>query len=1179
MNIGSILKIVLIVVDSLVILFFLLHIVKGYKRGFYKTLVIVGTKLIPLIFIMFFAGSMAKSIINTPIEINNEILSINSSLSEFVQNLVVKSMFISDADALVGTGIDIIVDEVLILVVSIVLFIIVSLLTFIFISPLARLICRIFIPFCKKSKNPDENPNKSFKILGAITAGISYIVVFVLLFLPVYGIAETAQVVVNEVSAYEKTLEETKDVVNESLDGSYILKLTSSVGKNKNGKFGIAAKTFGARITIKTEYGKFNIIEELDNLGEYIPRALELMYEFFSYKNINDKLEVLTDNDIEFLTEYLSNSGIVKIGYPICINILSTRDVKIFEKLDINWEEVKNIDIQKDILSLEESLKKVLICAKSIDFNNVEVESLLYNDVLLENLDEIVDVAFNLNITDKFLNKILIVYLDDILEENKLTHLVGLIDNNYLKENLVNDFLTIVDVYKILDKEGIIDYFASTDEEKTLEITEEMTVSLEIAIEKIFNLKILLNHEKKLVQTAFMFTEFDSELLNDMLEENIDWHQELESVGDIVIDALKLIIVAKLDTGDFEALLTEDEVVNILTTIIDKAFLMQLADKYFVPLIIEYIDDFLTDNDYADLTGIITVDYLKNDFTNDFNILSKNYKLILETNILKYFENKEENPIEFTEEIKIKLDTAIKGILSMKLVSGNEKVFMTQILSFLPEDIVLDKEALLNENYNWSNELSIMADVLVEALEFIITTNFDSNNLNSLLENDKVKEKLPSLVDKVFTMESSEKYLAPILIDYLNKMCEGTSFEKFTSYVDAAYLKNYFAADIEDIFDVYKMTKELQLTEHFDKENEYKMDMRDPLVEEKFHQMLSIVLELNVINGHEEDFIKTIVEMTDTEELLRVDEINFSGIDWEIESPKVAKVVTEFVKIDALEMLLLDDYLEEENFEEISHQYGETFDAMIDCKLTKDFAFRLLNTLVTDAGYVIEFSEEQKQQIIKNTAVYEFDILTSVAKRGREILVEDENGDIDYSTVKGIDVTNLMIEASAGVVASEIMGVILNETLGPDGINMMPKDEFGYPKYDFTNPDVLREQAVTIGNSFDLFNTMQSVDMNNITTDNITTIVDNITSLGSDGVNNELVQDVIKEATGEEIVIPEDVNWETEASIVEDVLNEYEASTDKENFDINDYPQLKENVENSEVAKAILDYLGIVIMP
>lgn len=1171
-DITSIVKYVLLGIDILFILTLLIHILKGYKKGLLKTSVIVGTKLIPLIFLLIFATPIARSLINKEMAF----LPDSSSLFEFVKVSVADSMFDGDMEALLNAQMHVIIEAVLVMAVSFALFLVVTILTFIILSPILRLICKLTIPFFKNKK-----PKKLFKILGAAVGGVGYIILFVLLFLPIYGAVETAQVVVNEVATFDEEFTETKDMVNDTLDGSFILKFTSTVGKKKDGKFGLAAKTFGSRTAIHTEYGKINIIKELDNLGKFLPRALELVDEFSSDKTTNQKIACITNEDIDALMDYLSNSNIIKVVYPIGINVLENKapEIEFFEDMDIDFEEVAKVDIQGDLSKSKELLKKALLCVKSMDLDNVTAASLLENEVLLDNIDDIIDIAFNLEITDKFLSKILISYLDNTLEEQKLSHLVGLIDNTYLKEGLGTDFKTLVEAYKTLDEIGMIDYFTS-EEEKTLEVTAEFKDKLEIVIEKIFNLKLLENHEKKLVQTVFMFTEFDKELLDEMLEENINWGQELDNVGDIVIDVLELIIVAKLDQSDYESLLTNDEVTTILTTIIDKAFKMQLSDKYFAPLLVQYIDDFLKENNLEDFVGIIDATYLKEDFTDDFTILVDNFKILKEIGILDYFKDKEANPLEFTTDVKNKLDASIKGILSLKLVEGNEKAFIAKILSFIPEDMNVNIDGLLEENYNWNSELSIMGEVVVEAIHFMVVADFDSENLTALLSNNLAKERMPILIDKVFELECSEKYIAPILVSYVHGMCDGTSFEEFKNYITVSYLKNHFSSDIEKIFDVYTLTEELKVQDHFDKENDYKMDIANPEVEAKFKNMLNMVLSLHAIDGNEEHFIRKIVEITDTGDWLRVDEIDFTTIDWDSESPKIANVVTEFVKMEAMNALNLDNYLDEDNYDEIALQYGKTFDAMISCNVTKDFAFRLLNTLVTDAGYTITFSEEQKAKIIENTAVYEFDVLTTVAKDAQSIFADDENGEIDYTTVKGSDVTRLMLEASEGVVASAIMGSTLNEALGPDGIDMMPVDEVtGLPKYDFTNQTVLKEQAETVGNSFDLFNTMKDVDMDNITSENIYDIVENITSLDSENVNTEFIEDVLNTVTNEEVTIPDDIDWSKEADIVKDVLNEYQNSTDKDNFNIDDYPELSDSVNNSDIAKSILDYLGISVNP
>ena len=102
----------------------------------------------------------------------------------------------------------------------------------------------------------------------------------------------------------------------------------------------------------------------------------------------------------------------------------------------------------------------------------------------------------NLEISEKGLSKILICYLDDLLKENNFEHLMGLIDIDYLKNDLADDFLTLADIYTTLDENGVIAYFAN--ENPNLSITDELRTKLNHAIDQLFGLKLLENQEKKL---------------------------------------------------------------------------------------------------------------------------------------------------------------------------------------------------------------------------------------------------------------------------------------------------------------------------------------------------------------------------------------------------------------------------------------------------------------------------------------------------------------------------------------------------------------------------------------------------------------------------------------------------------------------------------------------------------
>ena len=52
------------------------------------------------------------------------------------------------------------------------------------------------------------------------------------------------------------------------------------------------------------------------------------------------------------------------------------------------------------------------------------------------------------------------------------------------------------------------------------------------------------------------------------------------------------------------------------------------------------------------------------------------------------------------------------------------------------------------------------------------------------------------------------------------------------------------------------------------------------------------------------------------------------------------------------------------------------------------------------------------------------------------------------------------------------------------------------------------------------------------------------------------------------------INFENEGQIIEDVYNKY--NSDRENFNIVNEPELREKVEKSEVAKHLLQELGII---
>lgn len=56
--------------------------------------------------------------------------------------------------------------------------------------------------------------------------------------------------------------------------------------------------------------------------------------------------------------------------------------------------------------------------------------------------------------------------------------------------------------------------------------------------------------------------------------------------------------------------------------------------------------------------------------------------------------------------------------------------------------------------------------------------------------------------------------------------------------------------------------------------------------------------------------------------------------------------------------------------------------------------------MLKSTGYQVQLSDDDKQTIIENTAVWEFEILTKVSKKGLALFAEDEEGNIDFEKYK-----------------------------------------------------------------------------------------------------------------------------------------------------------------------------------
>ena len=237
--------------------------------------------------------------------------------------------------------------------------------------------------------------------------------------------------------------------------------------------------------------------------------------------------------------------------------------------------------------------------------------------------------------------------------------------------------------------------------------------------------------------------------------------------------------------------------------------------------------------------------------------------------------------------------------------------------------------------------------------------------------------------------------------------------------------------------------------------------------------------------------------------------------------------------------------------------------------ILKEYKSCAISNVAIDLEFDLSFTTAEKQTIKTTGWEVEINSTLNVYDLASEKLLEAE----DISSIQGKDISDIMKEASNSVIASKVLGTVLIEALGTNGFDKLPKNDDGTYKYDFTKPSVLLEQADNIGNLIDLANTMT-----NLTTDTmgevetVDQLVDELRKIEENELAKDVISDVASEYLGTEIDLST-TDFNVEADVLEDVFEIYHA--DPENFDLSTNEELKEKVEESELAKSILEFLGL----
>lgn len=479
------------------------------------------------------------------------------------------------------------------------------------------------------------------------------------------------------------------------------------------------------------------------------------------------------------------------------------------------------------------------------------------------------------------------------------------------------------------------------------------------------------------------------------------------------------------------------------------------------------------------------------------------------------------------------------------------------------------------------NDIKQSEDFLLHALNVLKQIDLDNADVSILKDDPNLVNLISTTIEKALATKLFEECF-PKVVQYLLK--ENTGLKDYQFIIDlitVEYIKYSLTEDLSKISSILADSKELQLFEQISGSDSIpNLDLSDPIKYEKADAIITNLLDLKLIVNNETLLLSKIIEISDLKGM--IPELNLGAeVDWSVEKAYLKAIIIDILDIGPQVNIITSDYNTLIENKSVIMKLAKLLDDLYKFTITKDNVFPMIEEILKSGGYEIILLDEEKQLIIENTFVKEvselFDLLSEVE------LIFGENplgSEIDIKTVDGASVASLMKKAGNSVIASKIIGDVLNKVLGVDGLNINPIDpNTMQPKYDFTNKDTLINSADSIGNMINLVNSMNEFTEDNINVEEITIdkIADSLEVLGSSNMDKELVNDMVNELCKEnDLKVPENVDWQKEAVTVEQALDIYQSASDKENFDINDYPQIIEELENTEVAEDILKYLGII---
>ncbi len=1069
------------------------------------------------------------------------------------------------------------------------------------IAPFIRFIAWITYRVQIKGK-PKQKLEWASRIGGMGIASVRYIIFILIVIIPISGgistlnmLVEDAKVVVTSINQDEQKVNGDLDAVESILTGVdegmdfSISRLLSNATRGKENRASYDMKYLGLFFNISTEDAKFNIFEEYARIRNALPIALNILDVFDKEGTTpNEVINSINEDDVYVISNIIKDSELVNLllpaGYDYLCYYLESQD--LLEKVNITPEMLKEVNINQDFDLMIDALTICLttIISQDVYFETEEelFEALLNNQNVINNLQMVVDDLLKIGLVDRVGLPVASIYIKNALPEDQVYEdLKPLLTSDKLHLYLKTDLKTVLEIVGDAFETPLKDMLMASIKGEDIASVEvdfsdpAIVDFVEDTINKLMNSYIISGNENTLVQVlvaSLNIENFDVKqiLFDEKGNSRIDWSNEKNMIGQIVR------IILETYGSDLKGNIENPQ--KMIITLLESDSATQIIEEITKSTLIEgflttYAYDFIQANEDLpeQFKGIFTKDALiklyKEDLISLVSIIKDLYNTSLKEQIINLINEGKFNieQIDLKDQSMLEiLKESLITIFNFALIDGNEEIIIEYLIDIANENnpyFLIDAKGILyDENLNpyidWDNEISTLFDALVDVLD-IFGTNFDNLDFEvlkeSLLNSEEKIEQFVSSISKSEIVRSIVIQILPDLIKQNEALPEDILDFFTTEKMELLKNQSVFEKEMKLILSVINDIMELDLTdlESFTITEDNKVLLKETLTK---------LLESVFIKDNEEELFRLFVDKTSFATILEENSITLdyeNVTNWQNELTTSIDIVLGFASIATDEGFALEDLFEGNMSEEKIDEVAKLFDNVGKSELFKGVIYDLIDNI----EYDIEITDQDKQLIEENGYGNEIRLLLKTIGDAKELLESE-----DLSTLKGSDVEAIMLKASDGIITSKVVGTILETALGPNGLDINPVDENGNPKYDFSNPTVLKEQASNIANLIDLANNINNFDINDAST--VTDITEALKKLE----DNELASDTLKEITGVDVDL-KDLNIEEEATLIEDVYQEYTNTLNKDEFVPSE--ETIQKIEESELASKILEMLGI----